>query len=140
MNKRTALITVILIALLGTAVLAEEAAKKSALEVETALCSSIENRVAVGEADSFSDDVGQVYLWTRVKGATDTTFIKHVWYFEGEQMAEVKLNVKSKNWRTWSSKKILKEWDGTWEVKVLDSEGYTLSSIPFTVTRTPKGN
>ena len=116
----------------------EAATQASNLTVEAVLCTSVVDRQPVGEADTFGDDVGKVCLWTRIKGATDTTFVKHNWYFEGKEMASVELAVKSPNWRTYSSKNILPEWDGNWEVKVVDASGQTLVSRKFTVTRTDK--
>jgi hypothetical protein len=41
--------------------------------------------------------------------------------------------VKSVAWRTFSQKKILPQWTGNWEVKVVDSSGATLGSVAFTV-------
>lgn len=115
-----------------------ETTQMSDISVEAVLCTDVVDRQPVGEADTFGDDVGKVWLWTRVKGATDTTFVKHNWYFEGNEMASVELAVKSPNWRTYSSKNILPEWDGNWEVKVVDASGQTLVSKKFTVTRTEK--
>ncbi|HOP05962.1 MAG TPA: DUF2914 domain-containing protein [candidate division Zixibacteria bacterium] len=112
--------------------------KTTGITIEAVLCSDVVDRLPTGEADSFGDDIGKVCLWTRVKGAVDTTFIKHNWYFEGKEMASVELSVKSANWRTYSSKNILPEWDGNWEVKVVDASGQTLVSKKFTVTRTEK--
>ena len=45
----------------------------------------------------------------------------------------VDLPVKSASWRTYSSKTIPEYWTGDWEVRVVDAEGNTLASIPFTV-------
>lgn len=115
-----------------------ETAKMSSITVEAVLCADVVDRQPVGEAETFGDDVGKVCLWTRIKGATDTTFVKHNWYFEGKEMASVELAVKSTNWRTYSSKNILPEWYGNWEVKVLDASGQTLVSKKFTISRTEK--
>ncbi|MCX5752763.1 MAG: DUF2914 domain-containing protein, partial [Candidatus Krumholzibacteria bacterium] len=39
----------------------------------------------------------------------------------------------SASWRTWSSKKILPEWQGTWRVDVLAPDGEVLKSGSFAV-------
>jgi len=106
------------------------------LTVEAQLCTSIENREPVGTATSFTADVGKVYLWCQVTGAAGETTIKHVWYHNGKEMATIELPVRGASWRTYSSKTIPENWAGDWEVKVLDAEGTTLTTIPFTVGKT----
>ena len=102
-------------------------------EVETAVCAAVEERQPVGEAESFSPDVGQVFFWTKCVGAVDTTVIQHVWTREGETIATVDLPVRSSSWRTWSSKQILPSWTGNWEVRVLDADGNILKAVSFRI-------
>ena len=61
---------------------------------------------------TFEPDVGQVICFTRIVGATVPTQIIHAWYYEGETMAKVPLDVDSTDWRTYSSKNILPSWKG----------------------------
>lgn len=103
------------------------------LTVEAKLCTSVVDRVAQGEASKFSADVGQVYLWCRVIGATDTTYVDHVWSYKGEEKASIKLPVKGASWRTWSKKTIMPHWTGQWEVKIVDADWHVLKTIAFTV-------
>ncbi len=103
---------------------------------EMVFCRSIEEREPVDSDSLFTDTVGQVYCFTKVTGATDTTTIYHVWYHEDEEMARVELTVRSSPWRTWSSKQILKEWDGIWRVDILLPEGRLLRSKEFLVKPT----
>jgi hypothetical protein len=116
---------------------ATEAMKKPAampaMTVETEICSGIEERMPTGMADTFMSDVENVYLWCKVIGCKDTTVIHHVWYYKGEQMADVELPVRSPAWRTWSSKTILPGWVGDWTVKVVDADGREMASIPFKI-------
>jgi hypothetical protein len=111
----------------------EEATVESALTVEAQLCTGIDERMPTGAAKSFDANVEKVYLWCKVTGAADTTIVKHVWSYEGKEMAAVELPVKSMEWRTWSYKTILPEWTGNWDVKVLDTEGEVLKAVSFTV-------
>jgi len=111
----------------------ETAVGESALTADVQLCTGIEDRMPVGVAESFGADVEHMYLWCKVIGAADTTFVKHVWSYEGKEMASVELPVRSGSWRTWSSKTILPEWTGNWEVKVLDANGDVLKAVSFRV-------
>ena len=113
----------------------EEAAAGPFTEVETAICSGVDQRQPVGMAESFGSDVGEVFLWTKLTGAVDTTVVRHVWYYGGNEMAAVELPVRSSLWRTWSSKKILPAWIGDWEVKLMDAEGNILKSVSFKIEK-----
>ncbi len=106
---------------------------KPALTVEGVVCSGIEQRMPVDSAEQFSPDVGKVFFWCKVTGATDTTAITHVWLYDGKEMATVELPVRSPAWRTWSSKNILPSWVGKWEVQVRDAEGNVLLGKSFAI-------
>ena len=110
-----------------------EPAEMPAMTIEAQVCSAIEERMPSGMADSFKPDVGEVFLWCKVSGCMDTTVIHHVWYRNGEQMADVELPVRSPSWRTWSSKQILPSWTGDWEVKIVDADGREMKSLPFKI-------
>jgi hypothetical protein len=92
-----------------------------------------ETRSLEGEAATFSAEVGVVWCKTRIVGAAEPTTVTHVWYREGKTMARVDLAVGSPSYRTVSSKQILPDWTGRWEVKVLDDAGTVLRSESFTV-------
>ncbi len=104
------------------------------MTIESQLCRSVLEREPVEPAESFPADVGQVFLWTKVTGATDSVIIKHVWFYEEQEMATVELPVRSSLWRTWSSKNILPQWTGNWQVKIVDAEGNIFKSVSFTIT------
>jgi len=105
----------------------------SDITVETAVCTSVVDRDPVGTADVFPAEVGQVYFWNKIEGVRDTTMIKHVWYFKGDEIATVQLPVRSSMWRTYSYKTIPPEWSGDWVVKVVDASGNVLKAVPFKV-------
>ena len=101
-------LSLLMVVVLCSLAMAQEAPeKKSSLTVDARLCTGIEERMPVGEAKVFAADVGKVYLWTKVFGATDSTVVYHVWYHGDKEMARVELKVKSNAWRTYSSKNIL---------------------------------
>ncbi len=94
---------------------------------------SIENRELVGADSTFSSDVNTLYCHTTINGAENEPTIKHVWYYNGEEQASINLNVRSENFRTWSSKKIWHTWTGNWKVEVLDANDNVLASKEFTI-------
>jgi hypothetical protein len=87
----------------------------------------------MGIDTTFAADVGNVYCFTHVEGAKDTTQIAHVWYYKEQEKARINLNVQSNDWRTWSSKTILKNWVGHWRVMVEDSQGNVLATKNFVI-------
>lgn len=100
---------------------------------EIEFASSIENREPVGVDTTFAADIGNIFCYTHVKGAEDTTQVAHVWYYKEEEKARINLDVRSDDWRTWSSKTILKSWTGRWRVMVEDIEGNVLATKTFVV-------
>ena len=131
-SARTGLILAAFVLLAGAGVAQET--PSSPITVEVQICTAVEERMPVGAGDAFGADVGQVWCWCKVLGATDTTFVKHVWSLDGKEMAVVELPVRSSAWRTWSSKKILPHWTGAWEVKILDADDNVLKGLSFTVS------
>lgn len=103
---------------------------------EMVFCAAVENRQPTGVDTVFSDTVKQIYCFTRIAGATDTTSVSHVWYFEENEKARVDLSVKSKSWRTWSCKRIPKKWAGRWRVDVISPDGNVIKSGEFLVKPT----
>lgn len=105
-----------------------------ALEVEElSLARGIEQRQPVDVLDNVPADIGRLYCFSRVTGAQEDTRIAHVWYWQDREMARVELPVRSSNWRTWSSKRILPEWTGDWKVVVEDAEGRIVAEKVFRV-------
>ena len=93
----------------------------------------VENRSPQRTAQSFPVTVGTLYCFTKVVGAKGETSITHTWYHQDREMAEVILPVRSPYWRTWSSKKIIPGWRGSWRVEVNAEDGTLLKSIDFAI-------
>ena len=78
----------------------------------------------------------RVFLWNRIE-ATQAVTVRHTWYREGSQVAQVDLQVvKSPRFRIWSSKKLLpKLMAGKWKVVVSYSSdpGQFLCVVHFEV-------
>ena len=111
-----------------------QSAQAQELDVETIRFGmDVQERELVGEDSVFASTVGTVYAYTHITGAQDTTQVHHAWYYQDEEKARVSLNVRSSNWRTWSSKRILPSWTGTWRVMVEDADGNVLATGEFEV-------
>jgi len=125
------LFMVLLFSMQGSRIYAQEEDTPRVTEMK--FCLSVQDREPVGVDTVFADTVKQVYCFTLIEGARDTTSITHVWYHETKERAEVHLKVGSIRWRTWSSKRIMKEWLGKWRVEVVSSEGKTLRTEEFDI-------
>jgi Protein of unknown function (DUF2914) len=79
-----------------------------------------------------SASVKALYCFTRIVSESDgDTTIRHLWYKDGEKVAEYELPVKGKKWRTYSKKAVEKGLTGDWRVDALDREGKLLKSVKF---------
>ncbi len=112
----------------------QAAALSQAIKVEEAVfCTAVKDRIPQGTAESFDPAVKKVFFFTRVEGAANPAVVTHVWYWNEKKMAEIPLDVRSTNWRTWSSKRIDPSWKGSWAVKVLDEKGDVLTTKTFVI-------
>lgn len=98
----------------------------------------IEDRRVTGIDTAFVDNVKQIYCFTQISGAADSTSVTHVWYYKDEEKARIQLDVASGDWRTWSSKTITPAWKGPWRVMVLGENGEVLSDKMFKVIASNK--
>jgi hypothetical protein len=104
------------------------------LQVEDfSLCTAVEDRQPKGIDSVFTNKVERLYCYTTIKGATDTTTIYHVWKFGDEVKAKIALKIGAESWRTWSNKRIVKEWTGKWYVEILTKQGDLLAKKEFRV-------
>lgn len=97
------------------------------------LTTGVKDRKPVDSAIAFPSSVGEVYCWTLVEGAKEPTAIRHLWYYGEKKVAEVSLEIKSSQYRTWSSKTILPHWRGDWRVEIVDSQDNLLGTISFKI-------
>jgi hypothetical protein len=109
-------------------------AAQPAIQIEDAVvCQAVVDRAPVGSGEMIAKENEMVFCFTRVVGAEGETQITHNWYYKGALKASVVLNVRSPNWRTWSSKSLKPEWVGEWMVEILSEDGTPLESIIFFV-------
>jgi len=102
--------------------------------IEMAFCKTIKGRNPISIDSIFSDSVERVFCYTKLSSTEDYTSISHVWYYNDTQMAIVDLPVNAKTWRTWSSKRIVKDWAGVWRVDVISSTGNIICSDEFVIS------
>ncbi len=110
-----------------------ESKATSSLTAEAQICTGIQERMPTGMAETFPPEVGQVYLWCKITGSAGETTVKHIWSFNGKEVATVELAVKSSPYRTWSAKKIMPHMTGDWSVKIVDAQGNTIKEMAFKV-------
>lgn len=109
-------------------------AQEAAPGVETmTFCTNVEERQPVDPDTTFAADTEKVYCLTKITGVEGESSVTHVWFHGDEEMARVELPVRSSSWTTWSSKRMLPAWSGTWHVDVLDAAGNVLKSQEFTL-------
>ena len=100
---------------------------------EMAFCTGIVEREPEGAAEEFSSDIGTIYFWSNILNDGDEASVSHVWYFNGQEKARVERPARYPRNRVWSSKRILPEWTGEWEVEVISDQGVTLGEETCTV-------
>jgi len=99
-----------------------------------AICRDVIDRTPVESAIEFGKEVGKLYCFTAISNPGAPAEITHVWSHNGEEMVKYKLSVgTSPNWRTWSSKMILPELTGAWNVIVLDPTGIEIGRVDFQI-------
>lgn len=140
-GSRALALAAVTIAFLGATALAaaqtdsstDETAASVQIDAQLGTQLDRETRSIVDPSDHFTPDVETIWCLTRIRGLKAPTTVTHAWYHDGEAMARVTLNVGSSDWRTWSSKRILAAWTGSWEVKVLDDTGKVLHTSAFVI-------
>jgi hypothetical protein len=114
------------------------AQKQSALVLEEIhMCTAVEDRQPTGVGTVFPDDLDKIYCFTKIGGAEDTTYVNHVWYFGNDEVARVRLPIKSNPWRTWSSKK-LNMGLGNGHVEIVSESGDILGKAEFEIKAAKK--
>ncbi len=104
---------------------------------EIHICTAVEDRQPSGVGTVFPEDLDKIYCFTKIEGAEDMTYVHHVWYFENNEIARVKLPVKSISWRTWSSKK-LNMLLGNGHVEIVSESGDILGKAEFEIQAAEK--
>ena len=104
---------------------------------EIHICTAVEDRQPSGVGTVFPEDLDKIYCFTKIAGAEGTTYVHHVWYFGDVEIARVKLPIKAKSWRTWSSKN-LNMGLGYGYVEIVSESGNILGRAEFKIQAAEK--
>ena len=63
------------------------------------------------------NEMKRLYFFTQITGLENKQII-HRWLYEGKEKAAVILKIGGDNWRTYSSKRMPRYWQGKWQVQV----------------------
>ncbi|MDZ7270741.1 MAG: DUF2914 domain-containing protein [candidate division KSB1 bacterium] len=97
------------------------------------ICRRVEGLEPVEGGARFPANVGTLYCFTEVQGASRPEVIYHEWQYGGGRVTSVPLSVEDDSWRTWSKKSIRPSQVGAWQVKVRDSQGRLLGQTRFEI-------
>ncbi len=114
------------------------AENKNVKVIEMALAKSVKNRIPEIIGDEVPNNIKRLYFWTKILAKEPPTYIYHVWYYKGEEVARIRLYIKYPIFRTWSFKTIPPSWTGKWKVVVEDENGNQIVEKHFKVVKTEK--
>jgi len=102
--------------------------------LNAAVCAGVTDRNPAGKDDSFQWSTDRVYIWNLIKCETHLSSIRHIYYFEGQKVTDIVLDIRSPLWRTWSSKALSdKRFIGHWRVDITSADGELLRRLQFEV-------
>jgi hypothetical protein len=94
--------------------------------------SAIQDREPVDKITQVDSNMPRVYFFTELLDMEGQQ-VTHRWIYDGQVMGEVAFQVGGPRWRVHSSKNLMPDWTGTWEVQVVDGAGNVLSSSELDV-------
>jgi hypothetical protein len=108
-----------------------QAAHKTGRVARAIFTTAIVDREPIDTLETFSTDTSRIFFFTDLRGL-DGQIVTHRWEHNGQIMAEITFKVGSgARWRVYSSKNLLPEWTGTWQVVVNNENGETLHTSTF---------
>lgn len=102
--------------------------------IKAVATSDVVNRNPEEPGGSFPWSTEKVYIWSMIECERPPSSIRHTYYFEGEKVNDIVLEIKSPQWRTWSYKTLMdNRWIGQWKVDITSIDGELLKRIFFEV-------
>ena len=95
---------------------------------------NVVNRELVGQSDTFAVSTRAAF-WTHVTGGRPGDQVRHVWFYEDNQVGFVDLAIGSPSWRTHSRRPGVPRAEGDWAVEVWDAAGRVLARQQFRCER-----
>jgi transcriptional regulator with XRE-family HTH domain len=103
--------------------------------LKAAVCTDVKDRKPSGKNDSFQWSMDRVYIWNLIKCESHLSSIRHIYYFKGQKVSDIVLDIRSPLWRTWSYKALLdKRFVGPWRVDITSADGKLLQRVHFEVS------
>jgi hypothetical protein len=100
---------------------------------DAAVCLDIVDRACIDPNNVFPAQVARLFCFSRVLGAQEEIQVTHVWFFGDIERARVPLQVRSINYRTYSSKIIQPHEIGPWHVDILGPDDTLLKTVKFDI-------
>jgi hypothetical protein len=91
----------------------------------------ISEREPVDDISFLGNDKNVIFFFTDLRNLEGQE-IRHVWSFNGQPMGTVRFQVEGDRWRVWSSKQLLPDWLGEWNVSVLNADDEVMATESFT--------
>jgi len=105
--------------------------RKTGRVVRAIFTTAIVDREPIDTLETFSTDTNRIFFFTDLRGLGGQ-IVTHRWEHNGQVMAEITFRVGSgTRWRVYSSKNLLPEWTGTWEVVINNANGEALHTNTF---------
>ena len=98
-----------------------------------ALTSGIENREPLAPVAEIVEGTEDLVCFTEIQTNEYPTEITHIWIYNQNIEAEVKLHVGSPKWRSYSTKNIPLGKAGAWKVEIYSQDGKLIDTVDFTV-------
>lgn len=92
--------------------------------------SNKEPRGEISEITFKADGAAAVWCYSEVVDKPGSV-LRYVWFHAGKRMAQVRVDVRGKRWRSHSSKIINQQLTGAWRVELQDGAGQLLASADF---------
>jgi len=103
--------------------------------LKAAVCTDVKDKKPSGKNNSFQWSTDRVYIWNLIKCESHLSSIRHIYYFKGQKVSDIVLDIKSPLWRTWSYKALLdKRFIGPWKVDITSADGKLLQRVHFNVS------
>jgi cytoskeletal protein RodZ len=102
--------------------------------LQASVCAEIKDRMPTGVDTSFPTSAQRVFVWSKIHAQQIPSKVRHIYFFDGQKISEVTLDVRSTYWRTWSFKNISnKRFQGEWRVDITSADGKVLRRLYFEV-------
>jgi len=116
---------------------AKAPAKKAAMAAEVSraqFTTAVKNHEPTDDITTLDNSHTNIDFFTELKNMSGQT-VTHRWMYNGNVVANVKLEPKAAHWRTYSSKNLNPVMTGTWTVEVIDGAGNVLTKKSFDYTK-----